>query len=99
MYSGSLLSSSNSARPQTQPGAQPQTQNQPQNPEHKSIDSFVQHFLSNPEELAMIQQRHPELAEAIMSGDYKWITQAITQYRHLIMVMEEERKGKGRGGL
>ena len=61
-------------------------QQNPSTSSANSVESIFQHFLSNPEELASLQQRNPELAEAIMSGDYNWTMQALSQYRQRIMV-------------
>ena len=42
---------------------------------------LVQHYLANPEELAALQQRHPHLAQAILSGDLNWVVQAYQDYQ------------------
>ena len=42
---------------------------------------LVQHYLANPEELAALQQRHPHLAQAILSGDLNWVMQAYQEYQ------------------
>ena len=51
-----------------------------------NIESLVQHYLSNPEELTSLQQTNPELAQALISGDYNSIGQAMARYRQQIMV-------------
>ena len=57
-----------------------------QSPQPPSIESTIQHFLENPEEFSALQQRNPEVAEALMSGDHNLIVQAIAQYRQQIIV-------------
>ena len=51
-----------------------------------SVESIAQHFLTNPEELAALQRRYPELAEALLSGDHNWMMSAMTQYRRIVAV-------------
>ena len=52
----------------------------------RSVESVIQHFLSNPEELIALRQRNPELAEAFMSGDTEWIRQSLFYHRQQIAV-------------
>ena len=46
-----------------------------------SPEMLVQHYLSNPEELATLHQRHPQLGQAIISGDLNWVVQAFQDYQ------------------
>ena len=59
---------------------------QPSTNSVSSVESIAQHFLANPEELAALQRRYPELAEALLSGDHNWMMSAMTQYRRIVAV-------------
>lgn len=58
----------------------------------RSVESVIQHFLSNPEELTALRQRNPELAEAFMSGDTEWIRRSLIYHRQQIAEEEKERQ-------
>ena len=70
--------------------AQPPPVLQPQASEPSGLpfdpETLIQHFLSNPEELAALQQRNPQMAESILSGNPDLITANIQTYRQQLMV-------------
>lgn len=51
-----------------------------------SIEEFIQHFLANPEELAMLQQRSPQIAQALLTGNIERIREAYMLHREQLMV-------------
>ena len=53
---------------------------------HHSIEEFIQHFLTNPEELAMLQHRSPQLAQALLTGNVQRIREAYMLHREQLMV-------------
>ena len=50
-----------------------------------------QHFLSNPSELAILQQRNPPLAEALLSGDPRRFREALERHQAAVRDAERER--------
>ena len=50
-----------------------------------------QHFLSNPAELAMLQERNPPLAEALLSGDLNVFREALEAHTRAVREVERER--------
>jgi len=84
------LSSSGTANPPgaaNPPGtASPPGQRGPDDP-----DSVRQYFLSNPYELAMLQQRNPPLAEALLSGDPQRFRDALRRHQMAVREMERQR--------
>ena len=78
------------------PGDQPSqlqqqhhSQRRPQDPNDPEV--VRQHFLSNPAELAMLQQRNPPLAEALLSGDLNVFREALEAHTRAVREMERER--------
>ena len=64
----------------------PPTQRDPNDPE-----VIRQHFLSNPAELAMLQERNPPLAEALLSGDSRVFREALEAHTRAVREVERER--------
>ena len=58
----------------------------PGGPESFNPETLLQHFLSNPEEMSVLRQRSPQLAEAIATGDINIVKQAILYHREELMV-------------
>ena len=54
-------------------------------------ETVRQHFLSNPYELAMLQERNPPLAEALLSGDPQRFRDALLRQRRAVSDMEMQR--------
>lgn len=57
-------------------------------PESFTPEALIQHFLANPEELLALQQRSPQLAEAIASGDINWVREGLLLHRQQLIVSE-----------
>lgn len=72
---------------------QQQQQQQPPPPQLDPNDPEViqRHFLSNPTELAMLQERNPPLAEALLSGDIRVFREALETHTRAVREMERER--------
>ena len=66
-----------------------QSQRRPQDPNDPEV--VRQHFLSNPAELALLQQRNPPLAEALLSGDLDTFREALEAHTRAVREMERER--------
>lgn len=64
----------------------------PGGPESFNPETLLQHFLSNPEEMSVLRQRSPQLAEAIATGDINIVKQAILYHREELMELERERQ-------
>ena len=75
------------------PGQPSQQQQQEQRRSQDPNDPEVvrQHFLSNPAELAMLQQRNPPLADALLSGDLNVFREALEAHTRAVREMERER--------
>ena len=54
-------------------------------------ETVRQHFLSNPYELAMLQERNPPLAEALLSGDPQRFRDALLRQRRAVSDREMQR--------
>ena len=67
----------------------PRHQQQRQGP--NDPETVRQHFLSNPYELAMLQERNPPLAEALLSGDPQRFRDALLRQRQAVSDMEMQR--------
>ena len=74
---------------QQQERQQHQLQRRPQDPNDPEV--VRQHFLSNPAKLAMLQQRNPPLAEALLSGDLNVFREALEAHTRAVREMERER--------
>ena len=68
---------------------QHQLQTRPQDPNDPEV--VRQHFLSNPAELAMLQQRNPPLAKALLSGDLSVFREALEAHTRAVREIERER--------
>ena len=64
----------------------PPPQQDPNDPE-----VIRQHFLSHPSELALLQERNPPLAEALLSGDLQVFKDALETHQRTVREMERER--------
>ncbi len=75
-----------------QPQLRQQRRQQQQRPQDPNDPEVVrQHFLSNPAELAMLQERNPPLAEALLSGDLNVFREALEAHSRAVREMERER--------
>ena len=74
-------------------GGQQQSSWQQQAPRQDPNDPEVirRHFLSNPAELALLQERNPPLAEALLSGDIGKFREALETHTRAVREMERER--------
>ena len=84
----SRTSTASSTAPSSQAQFPPMLQSQASEPSGLPFDpeTLVQHLLTNPEELAALQQRNPQMAEAILSGDPDLVAVNIQAYRQQLMV-------------
>lgn len=77
------------SQPQQLSWQQHHSQRRQQDPNDPEV--VRQHFLSNPAELAVLQQRNPPLAEALLSGDLNVFREALETHTRAVREMERER--------
>ena len=68
-----------------------QQQRPPPREDPNDPEVIRRHFLSNPSELAILQQRNPPLAEALLSGDTGVFREALEAHTRAVREMERER--------
>lgn len=75
-------------------GSQPQAQGRllPQGPSEHDPATVRQMFLSNPHQLALLKERNPALADALLSGDVEEFNRVFRKQQSERAKMEEERQ-------
>ena len=68
-----------------------QERRQPARRDPNDPEVIREHFLSNPAELAVLQERNPPLAEALLSGDLNVFRAALEAHTRAVREMERER--------